>query len=483
LAAPLDEVVPEYVDIITLGISRQVLDEEGVDVVRWWPEQSAPDTIVEFRGEADFQRGWFAGLDSAGTWYALLDAYDVLSVLPVTALADNEGWLDPNLEVVGLRVANLAWHDTEPGQLAWVSCPRMQGSPGALYTLDVADHLAEPVLVAELPYACGSSEDAWLTDWGDWGFALERAGSWVGDSWEQGSGWTVFLDPDGGELGRLEHEVAGAVVVAGPAGSLVAEEAASGTPSWFLRSLDGKRRIALPDLAEGVWIDSAWWSFDGSRLAVVAAGTKDENLSVLILDPAAGEIIAEIDESGSSVWEARWSTDGRFLLYGRGAGGDGSAEATLVVYDTVTAAIAAEVPLPVDHGLEEIRSADPATITQPTPAHWGIDLDDAGPGVHTVFMIVDASSLVHEQIEETSGRLIWDETVVDLCGIGIRVNEGLALHIGDIFQTTEGCGSNPTAMQDAFDAYGLPTTACVTVAADGLDHEYCAPLASSESPP
>jgi hypothetical protein len=73
--------------------------------------------------------------------------------------------------------------------------------------------------------------------------------------------------------------------------------------------------------------------------------------------------------------------------------------------------------------------------------------------------------------------------VVDLCGIGIRVNEGLALHIGDIFQTTEGCGSNPTAMQDAFDAYGLPTTACVTVAAGGLDHEYCAPLASSESPP
>jgi hypothetical protein len=31
-------------------------------------------------------------------------------------------------------------------------------------------------------------------------------------------------------------------------------------------------------------------------------------------------------------------------------------------------------------------------------------------------------------------------------------------------------------MQDAFDEYGLPETACVAVRVDGLDHEYCAPL-------
>jgi hypothetical protein len=31
-------------------------------------------------------------------------------------------------------------------------------------------------------------------------------------------------------------------------------------------------------------------------------------------------------------------------------------------------------------------------------------------------------------------------------------------------------------MQDAFDEFGLPETACVTVTVDGYDHDYCAPL-------
>jgi hypothetical protein len=31
-------------------------------------------------------------------------------------------------------------------------------------------------------------------------------------------------------------------------------------------------------------------------------------------------------------------------------------------------------------------------------------------------------------------------------------------------------------MQDAFDEYGFPETGCVAVRADGVDHEYCAPL-------
>jgi hypothetical protein len=90
-------------------------------------------------------------------------------------------------------------------------------------------------------------------------------------------------------------------------------------------------------------------------------------------------------------------------------------------------------------------------------------------------MVVDAIPLTAEKVEDVSGRLIWDEKVVDLCQIGFGMGDGFP-QIGDIFQTTEGCGSNPTAMQDAFDEFGLPETACVTVTVDGLDHEYCAPL-------
>jgi hypothetical protein len=71
---------------------------------------------------------------------------------------------------------------------------------------------------------------------------------------------------------------------------------------------------------------------------------------------------------------------------------------------------------------------------------------DWGPGVYTVFMEMDARPLTGTNVDDVSGRLIWDETVVDLCGIGFDRGNGF-LQIGDIFQTTEGCGSNPTAMQ------------------------------------
>jgi hypothetical protein len=128
------------------------------------------------------------------------------------------------------------------------------------------------------------------------------------------------------------------------------------------------------------------------------------------------------------------------------------------------------------------RTIYPTPFVQPDgsltfmPVRWGITLNDSGPGVHLVFMEADVRPLTTNDVENVSGRLIWDETVVDLCTIHIR-QEGVGfLHIGDIFQTSEGCGNNPTAMQDAFDDFGLPETACVTVSFDGVDHEYCAPL-------
>ncbi|HSR45060.1 MAG TPA: hypothetical protein VLT15_07505, partial [Acidimicrobiia bacterium] len=74
-----------------------------------------------------------------------------------------------------------------------------------------------------------------------------------------------------------------------------------------------------------------------------------------------------------------------------------------------------------------------------TPVQWRINLDDPGPGVHTVFMEVDARPLTASLVDGLSGKLIWDETVVDLCRIGIRNLEDGFLHIGDIFQTSEGC--------------------------------------------
>jgi hypothetical protein len=145
-------------------------------------------------------------------------------------------------------------------------------------------------------------------------------------------------------------------------------------------------------------------------------------------------------------------------------------------YD-ITKGTSVTVPLPPQVG--DIRTSEPVPAAEQfTPVEWGIALEEEswGPGVYTVFMTVDVRPLLPDQVEDVSGRLMWDETVVDLCNIGLDdVGDGF-LHIGDTFQTIEGCGANPTAMQDAFDEFGLPETACVAVRLDGVDYEYCAPL-------
>jgi hypothetical protein len=132
----------------------------------------------------------------------------------------------------------------------------------------------------------------------------------------------------------------------------------------------------------------------------------------------------------------------------------------------------------VDSPFVPLRDLDEAIGGYTPEMTWGITLDDPywGPGIHTVFMIADFHPLTVDQVDDLSGTLIWDETVVDLCNIQFRhVGDGY-LFVGDIFQTVEGCGSNPTAMQDAFDEFGIPNVACLTVTAGGVDHEYCAPL-------
>lgn len=115
-----------------------------------------------------------------------------------------------------------------------------------------------------------------------------------------------------------------------------------------------------------------------------------------------------------------------------------------------------------------------------SPVDWQIVLDDQGPGVHTVHMIVDFGPTPETSDEgelEASGRLVWEQREVELCGIEFRDEvEGGRLGVGDIFQTTEGCGDDQTAMQDAFDEFGPPTEGCVEATLDGSTYEFCAPL-------
>jgi hypothetical protein len=110
-----------------------------------------------------------------------------------------------------------------------------------------------------------------------------------------------------------------------------------------------------------------------------------------------------------------------------------------------------------------------------TPVEWTISIDFHGEGVHSIFTIAEVRPMTPDAVDELFGRLVWDDqTVVDLCTVDIRdVGDGY-IHIGDGYSPLEGC--NPPAMQNAFDDFGLPDTACVGLSTFGGNYEYCAPL-------
>ncbi len=500
LEVPLGEAVPGFTDAITVAVSGGVWGEE-VEILRWRSSQPAPDTILSFRADSPNGQEEFVGLDAAGIWYAIQDEYDVLSVRPVAATTEEEAWWAPTRETVGLRVVSAAWHDTASGQLAWLSCSRAPDGPGTLYTLDVADGSADAASVA-VPGACGDS-GMWLNRWGDWGFVFERAGDLAGQNgWEQVPDWTVLLDPDGFELAQFEQGAGGIyMVAAGPTGTVWNQESMDGAPSSFLLSLDGQQRTPVPGIAQGEWVDQAQWSPDGSLIAVVTTAGQQSirvldtasgetvaemaaNHSLRVVDAATGEIVAAVDELGPVVFQTCWSSDGRYLLVGHDRDDEGAAGTALVVYDVESAAIAVERPIREAHYFREIRTFEPSSVAvQFTPVEWRIGLEEEwGPGVYTVWMSAHASPLLLDQIEGAYGKLIWEETVVDLCNIGFYPVRSSSIDIGDTYQTIEGCGANPTAMQDAFDEFGLPQSACLGVTTDGVDHEYCAPLGVDEIP-
>ncbi|MGB9358840.1 MAG: LamG domain-containing protein [Acidimicrobiia bacterium] len=370
LAMPLGEAMPGFTDVITM----EEWTGTGVDVVRWRPSQSAPETIASFGSDDGF-----AGLDTSGTWYAIQDQNGVLSVHRVDGGDAGLVWF-PDLQAVGVRVASQAWHDTEPGQLAWLTCSRTPGGPGTLLGLDVADGTAEPVAVRQVETVCSEDAYAWLQQWGDWGYVL---GISEGESHE-----SVLLDADGSEINQVGDDSAGVWFVAGhPDGSLWTRHDSSGLrSSSFLLSSDGQSSMPVPGLAEGEWLDSARWSPDGTRLALSVRQSDDDNPLVRIVDPRTAVTIAEIAESDWEIRPEAWSTDSRFLLSQRWLCPDGCGwvepqEQGLAFYDAVTGTTTViSLPTPADGGWGGTVHLTDATIPAELVAHYPLDGDAADLG-------------------------------------------------------------------------------------------------------
>jgi hypothetical protein len=465
--------VPGFTDTIVMT----VVGREGISLMRWWPTRAAPQTIASLEEE-----GYFVGLDASGGWIAGRDQVGTLSVRPITdAVGDPPawGWLPSTpREAVGIRVASAAWHDTEPGRLAWVSCPRTPDEMGTLYTLDVTEVLAE-VPVGEVDDPCGEGSGMWLQGWGDWGFELIR--------WDEGlhppgaaapepARWgerVVLLDADATEKATLAYDVG---FHRGPDGVIWTEDAPGPRATSYLVIGDDQTRRPVPGLGHDEWTDGALWSPDGSTVALSPRNAVTDTPMIRIVDMATNTIVGEVSDP-DACWPLAWSTDGRFLFYmGVGEGQEADPPVAWLVFDTVTGNTT-DLSVPKGQYLDQIRTA--ATVPaaeQIAPVTWGIAPNTNGPGTHLVSMIVEVRPLTPDQIDNLSGKLIWGDTVVDLCSIDVREVGTGYLRIGDIFGTNEGCGNNPAAMHDAFEEHGTPETACITITTIDENHEYCAPL-------
>jgi hypothetical protein len=192
-------------------------------------------------------------------------------------------------------------------------------------------------------------------------------------------------------------------------------------------------------------------------------------------EPFESTTVALTHHPDGSVWTLERDSDGGFDAHGS----KGRDRFIVDTGELHTMAIGPDGAIWVGGEGRLYRVAPPGELDL-TPVEWGIQVDERGPGTHTVAMIVEVGTLAQERVADTSGRLVWNETRVELCGIRIRSAEDGFLVIGDIFQTTEGCGSKPAAMQDAFDEFGLPDEGCVFIDVNGHDQplSYCGPLST-----
>jgi hypothetical protein len=365
LDVSLGEAVPEFTDVITM----EQWEETGIDVVRWRSSQFGPETIEAFRDDGT---SWYSGFDAAGTWYVVQDENGVLSAHRLGVADPEPGWL-PDLQAVGVRVSSQAWHDTEPGKLAWLSCSRTPGGPGTLFLLDVADRMAEPVAVRQVDHSCSETAGAWLHSWGDWGFSLEIL--------EGEAHRAAVLDAGGNEIGQIGGDSTGAWMVAGSAhGTIWAVDPSNPSPSWILASPDARSSTPVPGLVEGEWLDDARWSPDGTRLALSVRTTTADTSTVRIVEVPSGAVVAEIAGSDWETSLGAWSTDSRFLVYQRWTCLDGcdSFEPevwVLAFYDTLTETTAViDLPTARGSGWGDMRLTD-AIAPAELVAHYPLDGD------------------------------------------------------------------------------------------------------------
>jgi len=220
-------------------------------------------------------------VDVSGEWFAAVSDSTTLRGAQVLWV----GTLDEAPQPVGVEVRGYAWHDTEPGMIAFVT-----GRPGAEGARMVSVDLrrAQPRTV-EL-----GTTDGWLHSWGDWGHTMrsQRVGSHLD-----------LHDADG---------------------NLVSDP--------YVIAPGESEPTIVPWLADfqHVWNLAASPNPSAPMVAVQATNFDDDRHEVVVVDVAGQpEVIARIPSVGGSAALA-WTPDGDALFFVRE---DHRTQTDLVIYE------------------------------------------------------------------------------------------------------------------------------------------------------
>ena len=319
LEMPLSDAVPGFTDAIALLTTPP----DGFNVMRWSPDEYRTRVVLSLeRDDAPSSGSWPVGLDASGQWFAQGLSDGILTVHPVADAGDR--LVQP--EAIGLHVQSVAWHDTEPGLLAWVECPRSSSGSADLYTLDVADDTADRVLVRSFEGAC-------------------REGAWGDES----TVWVERSTSGGGFLIRADEEDTPKWILVGTDGTGTSIDSDSTVP---VEAPEGEPVNPGPSLAEDESLWETTFSPDWRLAALIVGSDRDEPGSKLrIVQAATGDAIAEFAEPGSELITMAWSTNGRFLVYE--SWNFDSGPGALVFYDTATNTT---TTVPLSEIVDEIRT-------------------------------------------------------------------------------------------------------------------------------
>ena len=349
LEVPLSEAVPGFSDTIVWTAVVESSDNVFQAVFRLRPSESIAELLLP--SEDDLALGddlpYFGDdLDASAGWLAHVSPFDRRVTVDSVPTAPGE---PSRREFVGNATQGAAvWHDTEPGHLAWLECPNSSfdslDGPTTLFTVDVSDRSADPIQVRSFDQGCRTG--CWgvdepcvtLAGWGSTGvwatkYPVGWEAMWFGETEGRDVIESVLVDADGAEIATVSDAQ---MIAMSPDGTTV-WQADNWQGPHFVLSPGGQQRSTLPGLADSEHPRGAWWSPDGTRLAMWLS------TGIRTVDSVSGEVITEIPAPatgfGLDAWGASlaWSTDSRFLVYESFQGGAISPETgVLMIHDTAT---------------------------------------------------------------------------------------------------------------------------------------------------